>query len=86
MIFKRSKAQSYGWKIQVLVKLWTLKASFYFSIIQRLKRKKKLLQTIIGTKKETWGLNTVNWKDQISMYIILLSLIPILYKILHETS
>ena len=84
MIFKGSKAQSYGWKIQVLVKLWKLKASFYFSIIQRLK--KKNLPTIIGTKKETWGLNTVNWKDQISMYIILLSLIPVLYKILHETS
>ena len=44
------------------------------------------LQTVIGTKKETWGLNTVNCKDQIQMYITLLSLIPILYKILHEIS
>lgn len=44
------------------------------------------LQTARRTKKETWGLNTLNYKDQIQMYIALLLLTPILNKILHEIS
>lgn len=38
----------------------------------------------MGTEKETWGLNTLDCKDQIQMYIAFLLLTPILNKMLYK--